>query len=218
MARQGRVLGRALPLLSLRADAKDAHEGPRHPPSAGRFQLSSQPRSSLSVLQFPQAGPDNLRVVLQAGGVTDEKRNGDRRQAWTLRVPKWKDFQHYSNREPPWIKLYRSLLDKPEWRRLSGWAAKLLVDVWMLAAQQKGGFVTLRLDDLSYRVRSPAARTARSLLELRGADLLALSDNMLAECEHLAPESRPETEAERETETQETNTKSVPNGTARLQQ
>lgn len=144
--------------------------------------------------------------------MTDEKRNGDRRQAWTVRVPKWKEFQHYANREPPWIKLYRSLLDKPEWRRLSGWAAKLLVDVWMLAAQQKnGGSLTLRLTDLSYRTRASTSRTARSLLELRGSDLLALSENMLAECVHVAPESCPETEAEREreTETQETNTKSA---------
>lgn len=136
--------------------------------------------------------------------MTDEKRNGDRRQAWTIRVPKWKEFQHYSDREPPWIKLYRSLQDKPEWRRLSGWGGKLLMDVWMLAAQpKKGGFVTLRLFDLAYRLRMPAPRTAKALMELHDADLLALSDGMLAECGQCAT---PETERETEGETQQSTT------------
>lgn len=142
--------------------------------------------------------------------MTDEKRNGDRRQAWTARVPNWGDFQHYSDRNPPWIKLHRELQDKPEWRRLSGSAAKLLIDVWILAAQpKKGGYVTLRLNDLAYRLRVPVPRLSLSLLELRDAELLALSDNMLAECQQVAPQRRGETEAEREGETQKTTTKSV---------
>ncbi len=126
---------------------------------------------------------------------------------WTIRVPSWRTFQHYSKRNPPWIKLHRDLLDRPAWRRLSGFAAKLLIDVWILASQpKKGGFVTLRLNDLAYRVRIPAPRLSKGLIELRDADLLALSDNMLAECLQGAT---PETEAERETESQETKTKSA---------
>lgn len=123
-------------------------------------------------------------------------------------MPNWADFQHYSDRNPPWIKLHRELQDKPEWRRLSGAAAKLLIDVWILAAQpKKGGYVTLRLHDLAYRLRVPVPRLSSSLLELRDAELLALSDNMLAECQQVAPQRRGETETEGET--QRLTTKSV---------
>ena len=38
--------------------------------------------------------------------------------AMILRVKGWARFQHYRHRRPPWIRLYRSLLDDPTWHDL----------------------------------------------------------------------------------------------------
>jgi hypothetical protein len=52
-----------------------------------------------------------------------------------LAVKNWRTFQHYSDRRPPWIKLYVSLLDDLEFFRLSDSEQIAIVKVWMLAAR-----------------------------------------------------------------------------------
>lgn len=117
---------------------------------------------------------------------------------WTIRVLNWKDFQHYKDRDPPWIKLHgRRLLDKPGWRRLHGTAAKLLVDVWMLAAQLgEKGELDMPLTDLAFRVRLSEAAVLTDLQVLGHHQFLELCPQLLAG----AP--KPFSEAERETETE----------------
>lgn len=125
---------------------------------------------------------------------------------WTIRVLNWREFQHYKDRDPPWIKLHqRKLLDKPEWRRLSGNAGKLLADVWMLAAGSKEGELTLRLPDLAYRLRLAPRSLGRSLLELSRAEFLELGKQMHADASSAQAHDAPEGEGETERET----TKSV---------
>lgn len=71
-----------------------------------------------------------------------------------IRILHWERFQHFKNRRPIWIKLYRELRHKREWRRLSGDAAKLLVDLWMMAAEQDDiGVISSCLGDLAYDLR-----------------------------------------------------------------
>ena len=52
-------------------------------------------------------------------------------------IKDWAKFQHFKDRRPPWIKLYRALLDDPEWHTLSPHAAKILVMLWLLAAEDE---------------------------------------------------------------------------------
>lgn len=134
----------------------------------------------------------------------------DERRAWTIRIPKWETFQTYKDRNPPWIKLYRELLDKNEWRKLHGSAAKLLVDLWMLAAQSErgqrpNGELHLRLEDLAYRVRVPEAEVTADLAVLQAFDFVDVSTTLHAK-RTISSESvrkrSPETETERETETE----------------
>jgi hypothetical protein len=54
------------------------------------------------------------------------------------RVKNWKKFQHFKDRSPPWIKLYRDLLDDPDWHELSGDEAKALVMIWLVASENDG--------------------------------------------------------------------------------
>lgn len=55
-----------------------------------------------------------------------------------LRIRNWSKFQHYKFRSPAWIKLYRELLDDPEWHALSGESAKGLIMLWLIASEADG--------------------------------------------------------------------------------
>ena len=56
-----------------------------------------------------------------------------------ITIKDWDRFQHYKKRNPPWIRLYRSLMDNPEWRKLPDSAARLLVELWLLASELEPG-------------------------------------------------------------------------------
>lgn len=72
-----------------------------------------------------------------------------------IEIAKWSEFQHFKDRDPIWLKLYRELRNKREWRQLTGDEAKCLVDVWMLASEQSTqGVVDLPLDDVAWELRA----------------------------------------------------------------
>ena len=50
------------------------------------------------------------------------------------RIKDWEDFQHYKDRSPSWIKLYTRLLKDRQWFELPGESAKVLVMLWLVAA------------------------------------------------------------------------------------
>jgi len=52
-----------------------------------------------------------------------------------LKVKNWEDFQHYKDRDPKWIKLYRSLLDNYEYSLLSDAEKSHIIGIWLLAAK-----------------------------------------------------------------------------------
>jgi signal transduction histidine kinase len=114
-------------------------------------------------------------------------------------------FQHYKNRKPPWIKLYRDLLDNMEWRSLSDPAARLLVDLWLLASESNEyGVVEMSSNKLAWRLRLASnllASVEASLKELQQAGFITIASNVLATCyQHAIPETETETETETERE------------------
>lgn len=52
-----------------------------------------------------------------------------------LSVVGWEELQHYKDRDPVWIKLYRKLLDNYEWSRLQDASKSHLIGIWLLAAR-----------------------------------------------------------------------------------
>jgi len=55
-----------------------------------------------------------------------------------LRVKNWAEFQHYKDRNPPWIKLHRTLLDDYEFACLQDASKLHLMLLWLLASQSEG--------------------------------------------------------------------------------
>ena len=52
-------------------------------------------------------------------------------------VKNWNEFQHYKDRNPPWIKLHNHLLDDYEFECLGDAAKGHLLCIWMLASRTK---------------------------------------------------------------------------------
>lgn len=55
-----------------------------------------------------------------------------------MRVKNWQQFQHYKDRNPPWIKLHRSVLNDRAFMSLSMAERGTLMMLWLLAAENDG--------------------------------------------------------------------------------
>jgi hypothetical protein len=56
----------------------------------------------------------------------------------TLRVKNWTEFQHYRDRDPPWIKLHFSLLSSKDWVTLDDASRVLAIACMLIASRNKG--------------------------------------------------------------------------------
>jgi len=81
------------------------------------------------------------------------------------RIKAWKRFQHFKDRRPPWIKLYRDLLDDLEWHRLSGDDAKLLTMLWLLASESEGELPSD--EEIEFRLRMDKRQVFNGMHRLR---------------------------------------------------
>ena len=52
-----------------------------------------------------------------------------------LKVKSWNEFQHYKDREPKWIKVYRHILNDYKYEQLNDQEFGQLVKIWLLASQ-----------------------------------------------------------------------------------
>lgn len=69
-------------------------------------------------------------------------------------IPSWSRHQHYKERNPPWIKLHKELLDDPEYWALSDFEARVLIAIWLLAScSTVGGEVHMDGKDIAWRLR-----------------------------------------------------------------
>jgi hypothetical protein len=53
-------------------------------------------------------------------------------------IKNWREFQHYKDRNPPWIKLHRTLLDDYEFACLQDASKLHLMLIWLLGSQLEG--------------------------------------------------------------------------------
>lgn len=84
-----------------------------------------------------------------------------------IRIKNWGEFQHFKDRTPPWIKLYRNILDDPNWHELSGECAKTLTMLWLIASEDKNheGYLP-DIKTISFRLRQSEQKTRAHLAQL----------------------------------------------------
>jgi len=115
------------------------------------------------------------------------------------RVKGWHKFQHFKDRKPPWVKLYRDLLDDLEWHELDPVAAKALVSLWLIASEDNGQLPANKILAFRLRVTEKAMESIISKLDhwLEQVDINPISERYQDD----PLETEGETEKETETET-----------------
>jgi hypothetical protein len=113
-----------------------------------------------------------------------------------MKIKNWAKFQHFKDRKPPWVKLYRDILDDVEWFELDSKLAKILVMLWLIASEEQNG----ELPDskkLAFRLRLTEKEINTAIIGLshwlEQSDTDAISSRYQSDL--------PETETETETET-----------------
>ncbi len=119
-----------------------------------------------------------------------------------MKVKNWHKFQHFKDRRPPWVKLYRDLLDDPDWHSLDPSSAKALVMIWLISSESDGELPDAR--KLAFRLRMTEKQTKQLLTTLSHwldqDDITPISDGYQVD----APET------ERETDREETEREGAP--------
>ena len=114
-----------------------------------------------------------------------------------MKIKNWSKFQHFKDRRPPWIKLYRDLLDDIDWHQLDPLASKVLVMCWLIASEEDGNIPDSKT--LAFRLRMSEKQTSECISKLshwlEHDDINAISERY--------QDDAPETETERETEKEE---------------
>jgi len=117
-----------------------------------------------------------------------------------ITIKNYTRFQHFKDRRPPWIKLYRELLDDRQWHDLPPECAKLLVECWLLASEQHvEGIITGDIEDIAFRLHRTAAEVwpllqavaLHGFIDISSADDI---DVISARYQDDAPETETETE------------------------
>jgi len=117
----------------------------------------------------------------------------------TMRIKHWNKFQHFKDRKPPWVKLYRDLLDDLDWHELDAQASKVLVMLWLIASEDEGRIPPTKT--LAFRLRITEKQTNDCLNKLshwlEQDDINTISERYQDD----SLETERETEKEKEAET-----------------
>ena len=82
-------------------------------------------------------------------------------------VKDWPKFQHFKDRRPTWIKLYRELIDDYEYHKLPAEACKYLILIWLLASEDESMHGVLpELSGIAFRLRLSEEATKEILASL----------------------------------------------------
>lgn len=111
----------------------------------------------------------------------------------------WPKFQHYKNRKPPWIKLYRELLDDCEFACLPVASMALAPRLWLLASEYEKGEITASVKQIAFRLRMTESDFSKAVSCLIESGFFICDSEMLAECKQHASKMLA-TEREREGE------------------
>lgn len=92
-----------------------------------------------------------------------------------VEIADWSKLQHFKDRSPVWVKLYMILRHDRRWRRLTGDAAKLYIDLILLSADDEPfGSIMLLPEDLAWEVRLTLPELLGLLTEVASSGLIGV--------------------------------------------
>lgn len=110
----------------------------------------------------------------------------------------WREFQHYKDRNPPWIRLHKALLDNYEWHKLPTASKALAPMLWLMASDALDGQIDADPEKIAFRLRMSTQEVVEGLGPLISLGFfisIGGASEALAECRQLASKSCSETEA-----------------------
>lgn len=116
--------------------------------------------------------------------------------AGRFRIKNWSKFQHYKERNPPWIKLHIEIFGSEDWVMLDD-ASRLLAIVCMVIAAKNDGYVP---DNPDYIMRISYLKRRPNLKPLIECGFLQNEQADASESKQEIALARPEKEAEAEAE------------------
>jgi len=118
-----------------------------------------------------------------------------------LKIRNWDKFQHYKDRNPPWIKLATDTFQNYEFSCLQDASKLLAICYWTLAARSKDGSAPADLEWVKKQCGLGDFVNVKHLKELIDKGFIIDASNVLATCKQSArPEGEGEGEVEREAE------------------
>ena len=75
----------------------------------------------------------------------------------TIKPKNWKDFQHYKDRSPSWIKLHKRLIDDYEFQMLPVASRALAPMLWLLASEYHDAEINESVAAMAFRMRMKEA-------------------------------------------------------------
>jgi len=120
-----------------------------------------------------------------------------------IKIKNWDDLQHFKDRNPPWIKLYKTILERRDIAMISDCNFRILIGLWLLASEdtEREG-VLPEIADIAFRLRKTEKEINKAIQDL--ADFLIVSETPRYHDDinaiSLARSQETETETETETE------------------
>jgi len=84
-----------------------------------------------------------------------------------MRIKNWKKFQHFKDRKPPWIKLYRDILDDVDINMISDRCFRVIIMLWLIASDDpacEGNLPPIR--KIAFRLRMSEMTLSETMKEL----------------------------------------------------
>lgn len=127
------------------------------------------------------------------------------------KIRNWARFQHYHDRNPPWIKLHFETLSSSDWVMLAD-ASRVVMVACMLIASRNDGCIDGSDAGLSYIKRVAYLDKTPNIKPLIECGFLVPQTEALADasgCLQVLADARPETETQKHTETEKQETTSL---------
>lgn len=97
-----------------------------------------------------------------------------------FKIKGWSSFQSYKDRNPPWIRLHKRLLDDFNFQRMSADARALLPMLWLMASEDKdpaSGMLRIGYEEIAFRLRIDGKAVKSAIDEtIRGGFVERLGD------------------------------------------
>lgn len=122
-----------------------------------------------------------------------------------LRIKDWMEYQHYKDRNPPWVKLHKKLMTSFDWHSLHNDSKVLALNLWWLASEHTdatSGLITDNMQRIAFKSRMEETRVIECIRELVRHGFVEFIDDdsdLLSRCyQDATPETETETDSESE--------------------